>query len=326
MERGVRINPVLLAGLAVLATLVTPAAASDTGVSLRWLGVAGFTIADADGAILHDPYMSRPGLLETVFTWYRPDPQVLSPLLGPGSPAPEMARADLILIGHSHFDHLGDAPWIAQRTGATVAGSRTSVMLSRAYGVAEARTRQVDAGDVWNHGSFEIRVIESRHARVLFGEVPLEGEVDEPPEAPVHVLSFPLGDARSYLVTHRPSGIRIFTLSSADRHAPALEALRREGIQVDVLLAAIMGRDPDFARDLVVALEPRIVVPHHFEDFFTALDDPEAVAPRNPEDLAAFEDEIHRAAADAGVDVEVRRLDLFGVLDVSASHRRRSGP
>jgi L-ascorbate metabolism protein UlaG (beta-lactamase superfamily) len=300
-----------------LIALPVAALADSGGVRVRWLGVAGFSFESDDTVLLHDPYLSRPGLWESLFSLYRPDPEVLTPLLAGDGRAPEMARARAVLIGHSHFDHLGDAPWIAQQTGATVAGSQTTVAISQGYGLPVAQTRQVEPGDVWIEGPFRVRAVESRHAKVLFGHVPLPGEVSEPPNAPIHVLSFPLGDARAYLLTQRATGLNIFTLSSAGRHLPALEALRDEGVEVDLLLAAIMGRDAGFARDLVVNLRPRIVVPHHFASFFDSIDDPDAATPSDPEDLAAFEDEVRAAAEEAGIEVAIRRLDLFEALELA---------
>jgi L-ascorbate metabolism protein UlaG (beta-lactamase superfamily) len=310
--------------LALLASPVT-AVADDGGVRVRWLGVAGFSFESGDTVLLHDPYLSRPGLWESLFTLYRPDPEVLTPLLAEDGPAPEMARTRTVLIGHSHFDHLGDAPWIAQRTGATVAGSQTTVAISQGYGLPESQTRRVEPGDVWIEGPFRVRVVESRHAKVLFGRVPLPGEVSEPPDAPIHALSFLLGDARAYLLTHRETGLNVFTLSSAGRHLPALEAMRREGVEVDLLLAAIMGRDAEFARDLVVNLRPRIVVPHHFASFFDSIDDPDAAQPSDPEDLDAFEAEVRAAAGEAGLDVAIRRLTLFEALELSAEPTAAEG-
>ncbi len=93
-----------------------------------------------------------------------------------------------------------------------------------------------------------MRVIESRHGEVLFGRVPFPGQVSEPETGPIHAFSFLLGDARFYLVTHEPSGLRILTTSSANRHAPALDALREEGVTVDLLLAAPLGREESFTR------------------------------------------------------------------------------
>jgi L-ascorbate metabolism protein UlaG (beta-lactamase superfamily) len=301
------------------------ARAEPDPVRVRWLGVAGFSLGDGETTLLHDPYFSRPGLWRTLFARYRPDEAVLAPLLGPSSPAPELERGQLILIGHSHFDHLGDAPWIAARTGATVAGSATTVAISQGYGLAAAQTRRADPGDVLEVGQFEIRVVESRHAKVVLGRVPLPGELTEPPDAPIHAVSFKLGDARGYLVTHRASGVRVYLLSSAGTHPPALEGLLEPGARVDLLLAAGQGRQPELARELVTALRPRVAVAHHFDDFFRALDHAEAGAPADPEDFAAFTSELRDAGRHAGIDVEVRSLALWEALSLQPAPGGGSG-
>lgn len=304
--------------VALVLGVAQSAAAGDGAVRLRWLGVAGFSVSAGDTTLLQDPYLSRPGIWQTLSSWYQPDAAVLDPLFAAHSRAPELTRARLILIGHSHFDHLGDAPWISLRTGARIAGSQTTVSIARAYGVDAGHALRVDPGAALEQGPFSVQVIESRHARVLFGRVPLECTLETPPEAPIHALSFCLGDARFYLVTHRPSGTRILLTSSAAVFPPALDALRQQGVTVDVLLAATQGREPDYARALVAALRPRLAIPNHYESFFTPLDSPEADAPSDPEDLAAFERELADAAKAEGVAMQVRRLALFEEIEVPA--------
>ncbi len=308
----------LLLLLAALAATPVSAADVEGDVEVRWLGVAGFSISSGGTTLLHDPFFTRPGMLATLFSRYRPAESVLAPLLAEGSRAPELASANVILVGHSHYDHLGDAPWIALRTGATLVGSATSGNIARGYGLAASDFRRADPGDVLHFGPFRVRVIESRHGKVLFGRVPFPGQLSEPATGPIHAFSFLLGDARFYLVTHEPSGLRILTTSSANRHAPALDALREEGLTVDLLLAAPLGRDEHFTRDLVAAVRPRLVVPHHYDSFFLSIDDPDAAAPSDPDDLAAFEEELLQAAEDEGIALEVRRLDLFETLTLSA--------
>jgi len=305
-------RPTVLA-LALALAGAAPAAAE---VQVRWLGVAGFTLSAGGTTLAHDPFLSRPGFFATTFRSYVPDEAVLARMVGPESPAPELAHASLYLVGHSHYDHLGDVPWLALRSEGRVAGSATTAALSRAYGLPEERALIVSPGAVLEEGAFEVRVVKSRHAEVFFGRVPLEGVVTEPPEAPVHAYSFKLGDARGYLVTERASGVRVLILSSANRDVAALEALGQTAAPVDLVLAAMGGRDPDYARDLVRTLKPRIVVPHHFDDFGVSLDDPAAGAPRDEEDLAAFEAELRAAAEAEGVSLEVRRLGLFEALTV----------
>jgi L-ascorbate metabolism protein UlaG (beta-lactamase superfamily) len=311
------------AGLLLLISLwLLPCSASaiesGQGLALRWLGVAGFSISDGETVLLHDPYLSRPGLLATLFTRFEPDAGLLERWLSEGGPAPEAASARTILIGHSHFDHLGDAPWIAQRIDATVAGSGTTVAIAQGYGLPAERTRRVDPGDEFDVGPFEVRVVASSHAAVMLGRIPLTGEVLEPPVAPIHALSFKLGDARSYLITHLPSGLRVYLTSSAAIDRPALAALRDAGVEVDALLAAIEGRGEDYVPSLIEYLRPRIVVPHHFDDFFVGLSDPTAGAATSPEDLEAFAAEVQAASQRFGTDTEVRHVGLFESLELVA--------
>jgi L-ascorbate metabolism protein UlaG (beta-lactamase superfamily) len=285
-------------------------------VELRWLGVAGFTLRAGDTVIAHDPYLSRPGFFATLLRRYEPDAAVLERLLAAPGPAPELARASLYLVGHSHYDHLGDVPWLALRTNGRVLGSATTAAIAQGYGVPEERTVVVGPGNYLEEGAFTVRAIASEHAKVFFGSVPFEGEVLDPPEAPLHAFSFKMGGALGYLVTERASGLRVMLLSSANRNLVELEAEGMTAAPVDALLAASSGRDADYARDLVRTLRPRLVVPHHFDDFSIPLGDPDAGAALDEEDLAAFEAELRAAAAAEGVALEIRRPGLFEVIAV----------
>jgi L-ascorbate metabolism protein UlaG (beta-lactamase superfamily) len=307
---------IALAILAALAPVVARAEPDSAALALRWLGVAGFSVSDGETVLLHDPYLSRPGLLATLFARYRPDDEVLERWLAPDGPAPESASARIVLVGHSHFDHLGDVPWIAERIGARVVGSRTTVAIATGYGLPAERTRRVDPGDRFDVGAFEVRVVASGHAAVMFGRVPLQGEVLEPPPGPIFALSFKLGDARAYLLTHLPSGLRVYLQSSAGIDRPALEALHAEGVEVDVLLVVTTGRDPDYVPSLIELLRPAVIVPHHFDDFFVPIGEPDAGAAVDPEDLAAFEREVRSASERFGSDTELRRLALFERLEI----------
>jgi L-ascorbate metabolism protein UlaG (beta-lactamase superfamily) len=287
-------------------------------VSVRWLGVAGFTLTSGETTIAHDPYLSRPGRLSTLFRPYVPDETVLGRMVGAESPAPELARAKLYLVGHSHYDHLGDVPWLAARTQGRVVGSATTAAIAQGYGLAPDETIVAAPGAVIGEGPFEVRVFASAHAKVLFGRVPFEGELSEPPEAPIHAFSFVLGDARGYLVSERETGLRVVLLSSAGIDPAALAALGQEVAPVDLLLAAASGREPDYAEKLVKALRPRLVLPHHFDDFSTPLDDPSAGAPLDEDDLAAFEAELLAAAEAEGLALDVRRPKLLEMLEIRA--------
>ncbi len=59
----------------------------------------------------------------------------------------EVERADWIVVGHSHFDHLYGAERIAKRTGARIIGSHETVRVMEAQGVPLDRMVPVAGGE-----------------------------------------------------------------------------------------------------------------------------------------------------------------------------------
>src|SRR5215218_444059 len=100
--------------------------------SLDWYGCATYRLTvpgpDRDVVVFLDAYLDRvPGAA------------------GPQPPqAPEdVERADWIVVGHSHFDHLWGAERIARRTGATIVGSYETVRVMAAHDVPTAQLMPV---------------------------------------------------------------------------------------------------------------------------------------------------------------------------------------
>ena len=126
---------------------VTPAAQNGSpgsmGVSFRWFGTNAWEIRFGNRTILFDPWLTRfdSGAFSGRFDVNTPL-SVDEPLLDQ-----HMQRADQILIGHGHFDHIADIPYLARKTGAMVIGSETHMNLLRAYGVPEAELVTVKGGE-----------------------------------------------------------------------------------------------------------------------------------------------------------------------------------
>ena len=69
-------------------------------MKIRWLGHAAFEIEAKEGKIFIDPWLSN-----NPKAAIKPE---------------DIKEADLIVITHDHYDHLGDSKVIAKRTGATI--------------------------------------------------------------------------------------------------------------------------------------------------------------------------------------------------------------
>ncbi len=100
--------------------------------TLDWYGCATYRLTIGDMVVFLDAYIDRvPGAA------------------GPQPPQrPEdIERADWIVIGHSHFDHLWGAERIARRTGATIIGSHETVRVMEAAGVPLSQLMAVAGGE-----------------------------------------------------------------------------------------------------------------------------------------------------------------------------------
>jgi L-ascorbate metabolism protein UlaG (beta-lactamase superfamily) len=98
--------------------------------TLDWYGCATFRLTIDDLVVFLDAYIDRaPG----------------AP--GTGLTADDVDRADWILVGHSHFDHLWGAERIARNTGATIVGSYESIRVMAEQGVPMDQLLPVAGGE-----------------------------------------------------------------------------------------------------------------------------------------------------------------------------------
>jgi L-ascorbate metabolism protein UlaG (beta-lactamase superfamily) len=98
--------------------------------TLDWYGCATFRLTVGDLVVFLDAYIDR-----------------VPHAPGTGLTADDVDRADWILVGHSHFDHLWGAERIARRTGATIVGSFESIRVMEAQGVPMSQLMPVAGGE-----------------------------------------------------------------------------------------------------------------------------------------------------------------------------------
>jgi L-ascorbate metabolism protein UlaG (beta-lactamase superfamily) len=116
-------------------------------ITLDWLGTATFRLTIDDLVVFLDAYIDR---LATA-------PEV-------GLRASEVTKADFVLVGHSHFDHLAGAEIIAANTGAKIIGSNESCRVMREKGVPEAQLLPSQGGERHRVGDgVSVRVFPSVH-------------------------------------------------------------------------------------------------------------------------------------------------------------------
>lgn len=234
-------------------------------VRVRWLGTAGFAIEHDGAVLLIDPYLTRASLARCLLGPLRPDLGVI---------ARHAPRADVLVVGHTHFDHALDVPVIARATGAVVYGSRSASALCRASGVPEGRVHEVERATgvepvVAEVGPFRLRFVPSAHSAFLLGRVPFPGDIAERCDVPMRAERYRCGAV--FAVEVRVAGRAVVHLGSAELGSTAFEAK-----EPDLLLLCASGwhSSPHLAERLTRALSPRAILLSHWDDFLRPIDRP----------------------------------------------------
>ncbi len=88
-----------------------PRTLDEDSVLVRYLGAGGIYLEWRGEAIMAGPFFSNPGLLRVGLGRVRHDPGAMCQGLSGIDPG----KVGALVFGHSHYDHLGDLPWLAPR-------------------------------------------------------------------------------------------------------------------------------------------------------------------------------------------------------------------
>ena len=269
-------------------------------VSLSWYGVSTFRLEVDDTVMFLDAYMDRVPAAPPV-----------------GLTTAQVQRADYVLVGHAHFDHLAGADTIAANTGATVIANYESIRLAAEAGVPEAQLMAVSGGEpIELAADLRVRVFPGLHSCIWSG-----GMLNADDEV--------IGDDA---VTHQQ---RLGRLGVGGQLPPGLHSTRGDGgalgylfetrhgtiwfsdtsgywtgvvdrVRPDVAILAVAGRgnidgEPiqgslaSFVAGQATLLQPRRVVYCHHDDWLPGVT-------RGRQDTAGVTARLHEAAGES-VDV-----------------------
>jgi len=133
------------------ATLVSTGGAAPRNphtLAVRWTGFANFELAYGGQIILLDAYFDRGSNYPPL-----------------GFAAADIKKADVILIGHAHFDHMSDAASVGLRTGAVLVGAPVTTQKLKTQSVPDRQLRTVTgtSDELLQFDGFTVEPILARH-------------------------------------------------------------------------------------------------------------------------------------------------------------------
>jgi len=279
--------------------LETGALGLAPGLEIEWLGVSGYRLSYEGVTLYIDPYVSRVPLKSLLLRRTAvPEAAAIERFL----PAPADEGEVLgVLVGHTHFDHAVDAPAVASRFGCMAYGSSSLKNLMSLHGLAD-RAVEVERNRTYELGPFEVTFVPSVHSKLLLGlAVPYAGELTCEHLDGLAPSAYRCGQVWGIHIA--VGGTTLYHQGSADLID---DAVHHHG--VDVFLAGVAGRNftERYWERILPRLDPRVVVPTHYDNFFRPLgEDLEMIANAQ---LAAVPDEVGAVSRDATV-ATLPRLD-----------------
>jgi L-ascorbate metabolism protein UlaG (beta-lactamase superfamily) len=272
-------------------------------VEVTYLGVSGFLIAYRGHVLLTAPLFSNPPITDVAPAkaypfWraptIRPDSQLIERLL------PRAAdSASMILVGHSHYDHLLDVPYIAthRATSATIYGTPTMRHIlmgdprlragggARLRDIPDANLGSATRAGTWYYdrdSAFRIMALAADHAptfrmlglTITFASGSVDHDLDTLPRT---AEAWRLGETYTYLidVLRRGSNEPVFRIYYQDApnrapkgFPPPLNAIGRPVDLAILCLPTSRNVRPAAPDSLLSVLAPRYVVASHWESFF----------------------------------------------------------
>ena len=258
-----------------------PVSEPDATVTLRYLGTAGFEVTAGQHTVVIDPYVTRTGVLGHLRPLV-PDADLIARLL---------PKADDVVVGHAHHDHVLDAPELCRQTGARFIGSPSACNVARAAGLPAHQLVETRGREDIPTGPGILRGLPSRHGRVYFGRVTLPGTIDQPPPWPPYFWQLKHGLVLNWLLDI--AGVRMVHVDSADFISQELADIGH----ADIACLCAIGRKyrPGFVREAIERLQPRYVMACHWDLFTTPYDAPPRLLPGV--DLPGFVDEVRAAGS-----------------------------
>jgi L-ascorbate metabolism protein UlaG (beta-lactamase superfamily) len=222
-------------------------------MKLQWLGTAGFKVETDNQVFLVDPYLTRNAKATPR--------QSMQPR--------ELSGAGQVFITHGHFDHLYDVPAVMAQGKSNVYCSEIAAATLLREGADSGRVNAVTSdGYTADFGGYKAEAIFSRHVKF---DIPLVARTLLQVGLAYGRLSailrnYPPGQVLSWRFTI--GGYTIHHFGSAGSMPGELQRLAAR--PTDLLLVPLQGHTHicDIALEYVHVLKPRLVIPHHQDDFY----------------------------------------------------------
>lgn len=239
-------------------------------MKVTFFGTTTLLFDDGKDQILFDCHFTRPSLIKYIAGSEMTDTKLADELLT----LHKVNRLKAIFVSHTHHDHVMDVPYVAKKTGATVYGASSAMNVCRGQDVSEAQLVEYHAEDSFTIGDYKIKVIKSLHSKPTILNNDLGQTIDEPLKQPCKLRDYKEGGSYDFYVEHQGKKYLIRPSFNYIEH-------QLDGYTCDVLFLGVAGlgkadeaTETKFFEETVAKTKPQLIIPLHWDNFFSRLDVP----------------------------------------------------
>ena len=245
-------------------------------MKVTFFGTTTLLFDDGKDQIFFDAHMTRPSLMKYIFSSEGTDTKIVDEKLALN----HVDRLKAIFVSHSHHDHVMDAPYIANKTGATIYGSSSALNVARGGDVAEDKLVEFEGNKTYEVGDYKITVIPSLHSKPNILNNDLGQTIDEPLVQPARLRDYKEGGSYDFYVEAQGKKFMI---------RPSFNYIegQMDGYKADYLFLGVAGlqkadseTEKKFFAETIDKVEPKMVLPLHWDNFFSPLSKPATGMPR----------------------------------------------
>lgn len=279
-------------------------------VSMTFFGTTTWLLDDGETQLLLDAHLTRPGILRVLLGKLKTNADFVDEVLRRFP----MDRLKAIFVSHTHYDHVLDAAYIAQKTGADIYGTVSARNVGLGGGIPAERLHVFEPHQPVRIGAFEITVLPSIHSKPTAINNDLGVVIERPFAQPARMRDYAEGGSYDFYIRH---GAKTLLVRPSCNY---IEGSLKD-VRADTLLLGISGLGKEdeqfhdaFYRETVAAVQPKRVIPVHWDNFFAPLKAPMPYQMRFVDDIAG-DMEYLKARLDAdGVAFDV--VDAFETVSL----------
>jgi L-ascorbate metabolism protein UlaG (beta-lactamase superfamily) len=250
----------------MLAHLISSAQA----IEINWYGASCLSITDDKTRIIIDPFLTRPSLWKVLTNQALvSDTQLVNKFFGKDT------RETIILITHTHFDHILDLPAVLKANPkALVYGPSETIDFLKLFKIDTNLFNSLAKNTEFKIGQFTIQSFDILHSELPLGFSFSRGKMNSKMATPLGAQDYKSMNSHSFLIKHKDAKILLHP-SSVPQDYNLLD--------IDLLIVGLTSIDiGSLKKEVIDKVKAKKVFAIHHDNFFKAFDEPLAKMPFFP--------------------------------------------